>query len=96
MANFTVFKAARLTAAGLVKTGRGILHNVVLSATGTVTAGTITIYDNTAGSGTILWSGIVPVGVSPTNLVFDVQAKRGIYVKYDGTVANVAVTVSYL
>jgi hypothetical protein len=96
MANFTVFKSKRLTADGLVKTGRGILHTVVLNATGTITAGVVTIYDNTAASGTILFQGTVPAGIAPQNLVFDVQAKRGIYVDFDGTIANVAVTVNYL
>ena len=39
------------TTAALVKTGAGVLHAVVVNTTA---AGTVPIYDNTAGSGTLV------------------------------------------
>jgi hypothetical protein len=45
-----------------VKTGAGVLHKLII---GTTAAGTITIYDNTAGSGTIIakFKASMPEGV---------------------------------
>jgi len=86
---------ARVTADGQVKASAGFIHTVTFAATGTVTAGVVTIYDNTAESGTVLWSGIVQVGLNPVTITLNISAATGIYVGYDGTIANVATNVSY-
>lgn len=90
--NYTV---SRVTADGQIKASAGFVHTVTLSATGTVTAGVITLYANTAESGTIVWSGTAQVAMNTVTILLDVEVGTGIYVGYDGTVANVAVTVSY-
>lgn len=86
---------ARVTADGQVKASAGFIHTVTFAATGTVTAGVVTIYDNTAESGTVLWSGIVQVGLNPVTITLNISAATGIYVGYDHTIANVATNVSY-
>lgn len=89
------FSYSRATADVQIKAGSGFLHTVTFSATGTVTAGLITIYDNTAESGTVIWSGTIQTGLNPTTIQLDVSFAAGLYVGYDGTIANVATTVSY-
>jgi len=89
------FSYARVTADGQIKSSAGFVHTVTFSATGTVTAGVITLYDNTAESGTVIWSGTIQTGLNPTTITLNVQTNTGIYVGYDGTIANVATTVAY-
>lgn len=89
------FSYTRRTADGSIKSGAGFLHTVTFSATGTVTAGVITIYDNTAESGTVIWSGTIQTGLNPTTITIDAAFSTGCYVGYDGTIANVATTVSW-
>lgn len=84
------------TADVLAKSGAGVLHTVSFSAVGTVTAGTVTLYDNTAESGTVLWSGIIPVGIGPISITLDVAFATGLYIGYDATIANVRTTTSIL
>lgn len=86
---------ARVTADGQVKATAGFIHTVTFSATGAVTAGVITIYNNTAESGTVLWSGTIQVATAPVTITLDVEATTAIYVGYDGTIANVATSLSY-
>jgi hypothetical protein len=90
--NYTM---GRVTADGSIKASAGFVHTVTLSATGAVTAGVITLYANTAESGTVIWSGIAQVAMNPVTILLDVEVATGIYVGYDGTVANVATSVSY-
>lgn len=85
----------RLTGDGLVKTGVGSVHTVVFSATGSVTAGVITLYDSTTETGTIIWSGTIQTGPNPVSITLDAAFSTGLYVGYDGTIANVATTVTY-
>lgn len=89
------YSYGRVTADGQIKNGSGFIHSVTFAATGTVTAGVITLYDNTAESGTIVWSGTIQVGLNPTTIILNVSVSTGIYVGYDGTIANVATTVAY-
>jgi hypothetical protein len=89
------FSVARETADGQVKAGAGFLHTVLISGTGTITAGLVTIYDSLTETGTVIWSGIVPVGAAPICLVLDVPFTTGLFVGFDGTIANVAVVVTY-
>lgn len=84
------FVATRGTADTLVKSGAGFVHRICLAGNGTITAGVVTIYDNTAESGTAIWSGTVPVGCVPVSIEINTVVANGIYVGYDGTIANVA------
>lgn len=86
----------RATADKLIVSGSGILHTISFAATGAVTAGVVTIYDNTAESGTVIWSGIIQATTSPISVLLDVEYTTGLYVGYDGTIANVATHVSYV
>lgn len=90
--NYTV---GRVTADGQIKASSGFIHSITFAATGTVTAGVITVYANTAESGTIVWSGTIQVALNPTTIILDVEVGAGIYVGYDGTIANVSTSVSY-
>lgn len=90
--NYTV---GRVTADGQIKASSGFIHSITFAATGTVTAGVITVYANTAESGTIAWSGTIQVALNPTTIILDVEVGTGIYVGYDGTIANVSTSVSY-
>lgn len=89
------FSYGRVTADGQIKGSAGFIHSVTFSATGTVTAGVITIYDNTAESGTVIWSGTIQTGLNPVTIMLNATANTGIYVGYDGTIANVATTVAF-
>lgn len=55
MENATSFK--NLTVSGAVKTGKGVLVGMYVNSTN---AGTVKIYDNTAGSGTVINNTITP------------------------------------
>lgn len=85
----------RFTADGQLKNNAGFLNAVTFSATGTVTSGVITIYDSLTETGTIIWSGVIQTGLNPTTIRLECQFNIGCYVGYDGTIANVATTVSY-
>lgn len=89
------YSRTRVTADGLVATGAGYIRGVTFSATGAVTAGVITIYDNTAESGTVLFSGVIQVGLNPVFIPLETTFTTGLYVGYDGTVANVATGVAW-
>lgn len=84
------FSSTRATADTLVKSGSGFIHGIALAANGSVTAGVVTIYDNTAESGTIIWSGTVQVTTAPVFITLNAVVSVGIYVGFDGTIANVA------
>lgn len=74
---------------------RCVLHTIVVN--GLTTAGDATIYDNTAGSGTVI--GVLhldpatSVSVQPVTLLYDVQCETGLYIEFDATlVADLTVT----
>jgi hypothetical protein len=75
-----------------VKTGAGMLAKVIVNTKGTV-ASTITIYDNTAASGTVL-AIIDSLNLSGT-FVYELAFSIGLTVVTTGTVAP-DVTVSYV
>lgn len=85
----------RVTADGQIKSGAGFIHKVTFAATGAVTAGVITIYDSLTETGTIIWSGTIQVALNPVTIHLNVPTGTGIYVGYDGTIANVSTTVAY-
>ena len=69
----------RLTASGLLKSGSGLLGGFIV-ASGTPT---ITIYDNNAGSGTLILNGLLANSSTP----YPVPARftNGAYVVISGT-----------
>lgn len=74
-----------------VKSGSGVLHAVIVNTKGTV-ASTTTIYDNTAGSGTII--GIIDSLTLAGTFQFDINFATGLTLVTTGTVAP-NITVSY-
>ena len=90
------FEAARRTTEGLVQSGQGVIHTITISPlTATPTAGLLTVYDNTAESGTVLFSEWVFAGAVARTVILDCIVRTGIYVGFAGTLANVSVTVTY-
>lgn len=74
-----------------VKSGAGTLHAVIVNTKGTV-ASTTTIYDNTAGSGTVI--GIIDSLTLSGTFQFDINFATGLTLVTTGTVAP-NITVSY-
>lgn len=74
-----------------VKSGAGFLHTICINSLGTV-ASTTTIYDNTAGSGTVI-AVVNSLTISGT-LTYDVAFSTGLTLVTTGTVAP-DITVSY-
>jgi hypothetical protein len=72
------------------KTGEGILHNVCYNKP--VNASSMTIYDNTAGSGTIIAAPGPPNGNSPFCYEYDIEFTTGLTIV---TVGTADWTVSY-
>jgi hypothetical protein len=90
------FSYSRKTADGQVKGSAGFVHAVTIApTTATPTAGLLTIYDNTAESGTVIYSEWIFATTPGHTVILDVVAATGIYVSFDGTLANVSCTVSY-
>lgn len=72
------------------------LHTVSIApTTATPTAGLVTIYDNTAGSGTAVFSEWVFATTVGHTIILDCDMRIGIRVEYDGTLANASVTVTW-
>ena len=85
----------RVTADALVKTGGGKLHTITIApTTATPTAGLLTVYDNTAESGTAIYSEWVFATTPGHTITLDCNVSNGIYVGYN-TVTNVSCTVTH-
>jgi len=90
------YEFTRCTGDTLVYTGIGKIGYVSIApTTATPTAGLLTIYDNTAESGTIIYSEWVFATTPGHTIELEVAVRNGIYVGYDGTLANVSVTVGH-
>lgn len=90
------YSYSRKTADGQVKASAGFVHSITVSPlTATPTAGLLTVYDNTAESGTAIYTEWVFATTPGHTVILDVQCATGIYVGFDATLANVAVTVAY-
>jgi hypothetical protein len=89
------YNAATNTANALVKTGAGILHAVDVAATAAAAvAGLLTIYDNTAASGTILYQEYITTSVLAHSAILDVAFSTGLYVSVAAT--SVSISTPYL
>lgn len=75
-----------------VKSGQGILHTITFNKP-TATC-VVTIYDNTAASGTVIGTITVPASPMPVTLTYDVNFGTGLTI----TTATAAsdITVSYI
>lgn len=90
------YNYTRVTADTQIKASAGFVHTITISpTTATPTAGLLTVYDNTAESGTIIYSEWVFATTAGHSVTIDSTAGTGIYVGYDGTLANVSCTVSW-
>lgn len=85
-----------ITSDTAVKSGLGFVHAITISPNDAApTAGTIDVYDNTAASGTKLFTWTLTTAVfTPFTVILDVSFATGLYVDFT-TTADVAVAVSY-
>jgi hypothetical protein len=89
-------EVTRRTTEGLVYTGMATVHTISISPlTATPTAGLLTVYDSTAESGTAIYSEWVFATAPGHTICLDGIVRTGIYVGFDGTLANIAVSVTY-
>lgn len=81
-------KSVNLSGSGLVLTGPGYLHGIFVAST---TSGTIKVWDNTAGSGTVLVNTFTPTAPGWYELPF--AFSTGCYVTLANTI-DITVSVS--
>jgi hypothetical protein len=90
---------ARVTADTAVKSGAGLLHSITVTqpASATPTAGVLTVYDNTAESGTVIFQHYFPASAvaAPVTIPLNAKFSTGCYAAYDGTLAGLAFTIAY-
>lgn len=89
---------ASQTADASVASGASTLVSVTISQTAAAapTAGVLTIYDNTAESGTVLFTTYISTSVIvPYTLTLNKTAGTGIYAGFDATLAGVTVNIGY-
>lgn len=75
-----------------VKVGAGILHTITFNKP--VATGVVTVYDNTAGSGTVLATITIPASPQPFTLTYDGVFATGLTI-VTATAAQ-DITVSYI
>jgi hypothetical protein len=90
------FAYAHVTADTAVKSAPGFLHTLTFAQTDAApTAGSIIVYDNTAESGTIIYSETFTTDVfRGYTVTIDAAFGTGLYIGFT-TTADVGVTVSY-
>jgi hypothetical protein len=76
----------------VVKTGAGILHTITFNKP--AATGVVTVYDNTAASGTVLATITIPASPMPVTLTYDAVFSTGLTI----TTATAAqdITVTYV
>jgi len=83
------------TADAQIKASAGFLHTLTCNSDAAATAGSLDIYDNTAGSGTKIHSITFGTGFyPPATMIFDVAFSTGLYLDFT-TTADVTCTASY-
>lgn len=86
----------RVTGDGLVRSGLGKLHTISIApTTATPTAGLLSVYDSTTETGTVIYSEWVFATTPGHTVILDCDVYAGIYVGFDGTLANVSCTVTH-
>lgn len=74
----------------VVKTGEGILHTITFNKP--VATGVVTVYDNTAASGTVIGTITVPASPMPVTLTFDAAFSTGLTVVTATAAQDITVT----
>ena len=86
----------RHTTEGVARTGKGVCHTVSISPLkATPTAGLLTIYDSTTEAGTAIYSEWVFATTPGHTILLDCIVRNGIFVGFDGTLRDIAVTVTH-
>lgn len=77
------------SAAALIATGTNRINALTVFTDGT-NAATVTVYDNTAGSGKVVAQNIAPGSVRTQHIIFEnpVFAENGLYATVSGTGAS--------
>jgi len=90
------FSYSLVTSDTAIKSAPGFLHTLTFSCNDAApTAGTIDVYDNTAASGTKIFSWTcTTTAFAPCSVLIDAVFATGLYVDFT-TTADVNVTVSY-
>jgi hypothetical protein len=89
----SAYEYKHCTADTQIKASAGRLHTVTINTV--TTGGVLTIYDNTAESGTVIAAITLAANDKPVTLTYDVLCKTGIYAGFDGTLAA-DITISYI
>lgn len=90
---FSYAQIAAGQATTTVKSGAGFLHAIVFNGPATATNVT-TVYDNTAGSGTVIAIPLATAVVSPTTVIYDVSFATGLTI-VTATANGANMTISY-
>lgn len=89
-------EATRRTTEGQVASGMRTVHTIAISPlTATPTAGLLSIYDSLTEAGTVIYSEWVFATAPGHSIELDCVCRNGIFVGFDGTLANIAVTVTH-
>src|SRR3990167_3474800 len=90
------FSYVNLTADALVKSGAGVIHTITFGQTDAApTAGDLTLYDNTAESGQVIYKHTFTTAVfNPTTIILDCIFGTGLYAGFT-TTGDVSVTITY-
>ena len=90
MSNGYSSRGSAIASSAIVKTGPGIVTGIILTA-GADTA-TVTIYDNTAGSGTVLAKlSAVTNTTAAVSLAHPLSFGKGIYATITGTTPSITI-----
>lgn len=92
MSSILSTRTSSVTADTLIKTGPGYLKHIVI--TNVSVAGTLTVYDSTTETGTIIQSITLAISNSPLVIPVEGQFTTGCFVGFDATLAG-RVTVSF-
>ena len=84
------YKYAYTASSALLKTGPGGIHSVLLA--GGSANSTLTVYDNTAGSGTVICVLAALIGTS-ASVTLDVAFSKGCYATLSGTGASCSLAI---
>lgn len=76
------------SASGIIKSGQGVLHRILVTAS---SSGVITVYDNTAASGTKIINALSVA--AKDNFVLEAQFANGCYLNIDS--GTMTATVLY-
>jgi len=95
LAQSNTFMATNIVGAGTttVKSGLGTLHSIVMNLP--IASGTITIYDNTSGSGTKIGTVTLPavlLGQGPYTAMYDITFSTGLTIVTTGALQDITVS----